>query len=167
MKKLLGIVITAALVAGCEDKAKSWFDDAQVYEQRGDLGEARRKYEIATEKDPTSEFGKRAAERLKEIEPAYLAPKAKKEAEAAERAQAEAEAQAAAIERLRRKVRRTYESAEPDSLCTGKGLPPYRWEYAGGPFAEDQVVAHADGCRAPFTHAENTAFCCPRKPNAW
>lgn len=68
------------------------------------------------------------------------------------------------VEQLRAKVKKKYWDSEPDSHCTGKGMPPYKWSYEGGTFAEDAEVARADGCTPAYGYAENTSFCCPAAP---
>jgi hypothetical protein len=83
---------------------------------------------------------------------------------------AAAEAKKAAEKRrleLLAKVERKFFSADRDSDCTGRGLPPYRWEYSGGTFAEDAELAALDGCRSPYSYQGNTTFCCPRAPGPW
>jgi len=68
------------------------------------------------------------------------------------------------IETLKEKVKKKYLDTEPDGLCTGKGLPPYRWDYEGGTYAEDEEVARAEECVPAFKEA-NVSFCCPKKPS--
>jgi hypothetical protein len=72
--------------------------------------------------------------------------------------------QAKEVEGLRRKVKRKYWSEEPDGQCTGKGFPPYRWDYEGGTFAEDEKVAKADGCTKLYQTQEIQTYCCPTRP---
>jgi hypothetical protein len=68
------------------------------------------------------------------------------------------------IKSLRLKVKRKYWDDEPDGECTGKGLPPYRYSYEGGTYAEDEEVAGADGCRKLHGTVELQDYCCPTKP---
>lgn len=68
------------------------------------------------------------------------------------------------IKSLRLKVKRKYWDDEPDGECTGKGLPPYRYSYEGGTYAEDEEVAVADGCRKLHGTVELQVYCCPTKP---
>jgi hypothetical protein len=78
----------------------------------------------------------------------------------------------AVLARAVRKVRVSYLwTSEPDSVCTGKGLPPYQKVYEGGTFAEDELVAYADGCQHSMhisvtpgmpKGVEATYFCCPQ-----
>ncbi len=62
------------------------------------------------------------------------------------------------------KVRRRYWDEETDSECTGKGLPPYRWDYEGGTWAEDEEVAKADGCTKLHSVKQLQTYCCPKAP---
>ena len=61
-------------------------------------------------------------------------------------------------------MKRKYWDEDPDGQCTGKGLPPYRWDYEGGTYAEDAEVAAADGCKKLHTAVEIQTYCCPQKP---
>lgn len=74
---------------------------------------------------------------------------------------------AAATDKLREKVKRKYSGDEPDRECTGKGLPPFRWDYEGGTYAEDEQVAKADGCTKLHQTIELQVYCCPKRPNVF
>lgn len=87
----------------------------------------------------------------------------------AQRARAEvdaarAKAQAEALAALRQKITKKYWANKPDGECTGKGLPPYRWDYEGGTYAEDQTVAEAEGCVKLHQTVELQTYCCPDAP---
>lgn len=84
-----------------------------------------------------------------------------------ERAKREEEERAERVKRLRSKVKKKYWDEEPDGECTGKGLPPYRWDYEGGTYAEDEEVARADGCRKLHRTVELQTYCCPTKPSTF
>ena len=152
----LGAVI---MVASQTDKAEPEFIAARSLEKGDDVQKTVAAFESARAADPTSKCGKRAAEKLIELKPKY---DAWKQAEDARQRQAEA----TRIQRMRIRVRRSYFSEEPDSSCTGKGLPPYHWDYSGGTYSEDDEVAAADGCRALYSMGgQNTDFCCPKSPS--
>jgi len=77
------------------------------------------------------------------------------------------------IANLRKRITKKYFDRDPDSICQGKGLPPYRWDYTGGTFAEDRTVALSDGCQTPHVEhgydvsGDQTDFCCPQAPRGW
>jgi hypothetical protein len=146
-------------LVGCADKAQPDYAkcvQAEVQQQIKEAWEA------------CNAAGKAAAAKLGILKPKYDAWKQADDAAQAKAAEQERqqrqETQATRLKALRAKVQHKYLDEEPDSLCTGKGLPPFRWSYEGGTFAEDAEVATADGCQSPFTLAENTTFCCPKRP---
>lgn len=68
------------------------------------------------------------------------------------------------IAKLRQKVSVKWWGFEKDGQCTGKGLPPYRKDYEGGTFDENEKVAKYDGCVSPFQSRDDAlrnTFCCP------
>lgn len=68
------------------------------------------------------------------------------------------------IAKLRQKVTVKWWGTEKDGTCTGKGLPPYRKDYEGGTFDENEKVAKYDGCVSPFQSKDDAlrnTFCCP------
>lgn len=173
----VAVLLVVAGVAGCADAAQPKYGECVTAEAQGDVVTAAKACEGAVAVDPNSTSGKAAAEKLAAMQPALTkakAEKAERDAKAAaEKAkqdeadrQARAEATAARTASLRQRVKRKYDAPEPDSLCTGKGLPPYRWYYEGGSFDEDAEVASSDGCVAAFV-TNNTTFCCPKKPMAF
>lgn len=166
------IVLTTFMALGCTDKAQPQYAECLKEEAKGDPQVAAIFCRLAIEVDPTSSSGKAAAAKLKEMQPAIEAAE-KAEAKAAEeRRKAEEaakkaaeEARLARVQQIRGKIKRKYWAAEPDRECTGRGMPPYRWTYEGGTFAEDAEVAYADGCQKPHSSPEITDFCCPKGPS--
>lgn len=72
------------------------------------------------------------------------------------------------IRKLRAKVTVKWWGFEKDGTCTGKGLPPYRKDYEGGTFDENERVAKHDGCKSPFQSRDDAlrnTFCCPYEEN--
>jgi hypothetical protein len=68
------------------------------------------------------------------------------------------------IAKLRQKVSVKWWGTEKDGTCMGKGLPPYRKDYEGGTFDENEKVAKHDGCVSPFQSKDDAlrnTFCCP------
>jgi hypothetical protein len=151
-------------VAGCKDKAEPAYKQCVAAEANGDVLTAEVACKNAVHADEKSTSGKAAAAKLTAMRPAI--DKANKEKAEAEAAAAKA-AEAARLQRLatlKAKVKKKYYDDEPDSECTGKGLPAYRWGYEGGTFAEDQEVAEADRCVKLTYSPELQVYCCPQKP---
>ncbi len=96
----------------------------------------------------------------------------------AERRKAEAErrgaeaSRAAAAEGLtaaREVVRAEWYGTERDGECAGKGYPPYRVDFLGGTFAQNEMVATSKGCVHLFekhstTSPTDNVYCCPCCP---
>jgi len=184
----LKLLLLGLLVAGCVDKAEPerlMYAKCLRLQVKRDVEAAFTACGEAVGAAPNSTSGQKAAKVLADMKPAYEAAKAQRaqreaavaqatkaaeeaeatRAKAAEEARANrAEARANRAEALRLKVIRKYYDDSPDSSCTGKGFPPYRWDYSGGTFAEDAEVADVDGCRPLFQMQENTTFCCPKSP---
>lgn len=164
-------MLGSLLIMGCEDKAEPRYNECVAFEAKGDVLKASIACEDAIKIDASSKSGKLAAEKLTALQPALEKRKKdadeqrKKDAEIAKaQEQAEATARAERAQALRSKITRKHGGYEPDGTCTGKGLPPYWWEYTGGTFAEDAEVAAADGCSPKGQSRENTDFCCPKGP---
>ncbi|MCC6555978.1 MAG: hypothetical protein IT372_23705 [Polyangiaceae bacterium] len=169
---LVGMVIGIAVVGGCEPSpSEVWLQKCEQAEARGEIEEAWDACSVAVTTDPTSKFADVAQAKLKKLQPEYDKAKkarAEKETQAAKEAEerrkaAEAE-QATRIEALRRKITIESYGFERDSECTGKGLPPFRKNYSGGTYDEDELVALADGCAHLFQRRNNmndSIFCCP------
>lgn len=178
----LAVVLSIVTLTGCIDAAETPYRACEAAQAKGDVKAAVASCEAASSASPASKFGVLATEKRKQLQPALdkvladekaaaekkaeadkiaAAQKAKAEAAAAAAAQAAAEERAKA---LRAKITKKYWDTEPDGGCTGKGLPPYKWDYTGGTYAEDRELAVADGCSAAHTYAENTSYCCPQKP---
>lgn len=175
---LIWIVLLSTLFVGCKDKAKDPYAQCVRLDAEGNVKGAWESCGAAVSADPNSTSGKAATAKLAELKPKYDAwkqadeAKQAKEAEARRKANEEAataarEAEARRVATLRQKVTRKYDGTEPDSECTGKGFQPYRWDYSGGTFAENQEVASADGCRKLHQTVEIQVYCCPKKPGAW
>lgn len=175
--RLIWIALVFSLLIGCKDKAKDPYAKCLQLDAASDIKGAWEACNAAVAADPTSTSGKAATAKLTELKPKYDAwkqadeAKQAKEAEARRKANEEAaraarEAEAQRVATLRQKVTRKYDGTEPDTECTGKGLPPYRWDYGGGTFAENQEVASADGCRKLHQTVEIQVYCCPKKPNS-
>jgi hypothetical protein len=119
---------------------------------------------------PNSDSGREAKAKADAWRPQLEKIKAERvEAEKKATAEREAEAkkaQAEALAAARRKVEVKYWSFERDGQCTGGGKPPMRKTYEGGTFAEDELVAFADGCVHLIDNTREgvlfTQFCCPR-----
>lgn len=72
----------------------------------------------------------------------------------------------AEIDELRKTVRIKWWGDEKDAQCVGKGLPPFRKDYEGGTFDENEKVALHDGCKSPFQTRDDSirnTFCCPHE----
>jgi len=97
---------------------------------------------------------------------AAVAAEAQRKAdEESARAAKAAQARAAAVARA--KVHRAYDGRDPDGQCQADGKPPYREDYTGGTYDENEMVALSDGCVHLFerhsTRSPNdNTFCCPR-----
>jgi hypothetical protein len=172
---LLGGALT--MMTACADKAQPDYARCVQAETAGDLHAAWTACNDAIGADPNSTAGKAAAGKMNEMKPRYDAWKdeqAKKAAAAAaadraasiERGKGELEAQAHAAAALRRKVRVAGDS-EPDGECQAQGKPPFRNEYRGGTYEENEQVALADQCVHLFErHSDRSpndnTFCCPR-----
>ena len=179
MKKwVLVIGVVAFGLPGCKDKAKEPYAKCVQLDVAGDVKGAWDACNAAVAADPNSTSGKAATAKLAGMKAKYQAWKKaddEKQARAAEQRRkadeaAQQAAQAAAAQRmaqLKQKVSKKYWDAEPDSDCTGKGLPPYRWDYSGGTYAEDQEVAEGDGCTKLYQFVEIQDYCCPQKPNTF
>lgn len=141
-RQWIGLAVSVWLF-GCEDKAKPKYGECVAADAKGDVLTAAAACEAAVTADATSTSGKAAADKLTAMQPAIL--KAKEEKAAAEKkaaderriadeaaAKAAAEAQAKRVAMLKVKVRKKFWDREPDGGCTGKGLPPYKWDYEGG-----------------------------------
>lgn len=95
------------------------------------------------------------------------AAKASRE-QAREQAASEARGAAERLESLRQKVKGKYASLDRDGGCLSKGMPPFNRNFEGGTFAENELVAKADGCvrRWPGGHNDDTPlrniYCCPK-----
>lgn len=176
--RFIWIGLLSTLLIGCKDKAKEPYAKCLQLDAASDVRGAWEACNAAVAADPTSTSGKAATAKLAEMKPKYDAWKQaddEKQAKAAEEkrkadeesAKAAREAEARRIASLKQKVTKKYYDKDPDSECTGKGLPAYRWDYAGGTFAEDQEVAEADGCRKLHQTVELQVYCCPKKPGAW
>jgi hypothetical protein len=169
------LVVVASTLVGCSDVAQPKYSECVAAEAKGDILAAAEACEAAVKADATSKSGKAAADKLKEMQPAVVkAKKNKADAEAkaaeerrkAEEAAAKARSEEAAkrISLLREKVKRTRFLGEegPDGECVGKSLPPYRRQYEGGTYAEDDEVAFADGCKKLHRSVELRDYCCPK-----
>lgn len=179
MKKLVTMMMVFPMfLAGCEDKARPKYGECVAAAAKGDVLTAGVACEAAVKLDPTSTSGKAATDKLTAMQPAIL--KAKEERAAAEKkaaeerriadeaaAKAAAEAQAKRVAMLKAKVKKKFWGAHVDGECTGKGLPPYKWDYEGGTFAEDGEVALADGCTKLHQSIEIQTYCCPQQPLAF
>ncbi len=162
MRETVVVCSLVAMVAGvgcATDKAKANYEKCLAADKAGDLEAAWKACLAASWDDPKSPSGKAAAAKLEEMRPRRRQIEADQEAAASRK-------RAARVQTLRGKVTAKYAApGDPDPICTGHGMPPYRWFYEGGTFAEDAEVATADGCQQLMT--ESTIFCCPRKPTPW
>ena len=169
MKRVLFIAVVSSLfMSGCTDKAKEAYAKCIQLDVQREINPAWIACNSAISEDPNSTSGKAAAGKLAQMKPAHDAWKAEEDAkqarEAREQRQRVQEAKSERLKLLRLKVHRKYGGDEPDSYCTGKGLPPYMWNYVGGTFLEDAEVSLSDGCKSAYDLSENTTFCCPDKP---
>lgn len=131
------------------------------------LSNAREKCQAVVEEDgENGKWCKQAKIKVEKIDSLLAQARAEKAKRDAVAAEADRKAQAARLADLRRKISKKYWDEDPDSQCTGKGLPPYKWSYSGGTFAEDQEVAEGDGCRKLHQTVELQVYCCPQKPVA-
>jgi hypothetical protein len=169
------VVFLCALVgvaaAVWADKAEPSYSECLKLEAADDLKGAVAACDAAMVADRDSKAGRAAAKKLpgllvglkrQQREAAAKAAEEQQRAEATRKA--EWQAIADRIQRLKEKVASKYRSSEPDSICTGKGMPPYRWDYSGGTFAENEEVATSEGCMKTFGVPESTSYCCPRRP---
>lgn len=62
---------------------------------------------------------------------------------------------------LRSKVSRARVGKGRNAICAGKDLPPYRWDYSGGTYAENQEIAEDDGCVKLHKMEDSQWYCCP------
>jgi hypothetical protein len=164
----LMILLPLATLNGCKDKAEPDYARCVQLGTENRIVEAWSACNDAIGESPTSTSGKAAAAKLEAMRPKYEAFKKDEEERARqameERARVQKITQAAREKVLRTKITLKRWDTEPDSTCTGKGLPPYRWSYEGGTYAEDAELAGIDGCRKPFTSPEDVSFCCPTRP---
>jgi hypothetical protein len=68
------------------------------------------------------------------------------------------------ITKLREVVKTKWHSFDRDAQCTGKALPPFRKEYEGGTFDQNEKVALYDDCKSPYESRDDAlrnTFCCP------
>jgi hypothetical protein len=165
------MLIAALLVALClpallvhADKAKTSYDECLAADAKGDLLAASSACEAAVRADPQSKSGLAAAAKLRAMQPAITEVKNAKEAADKAAQQAAAQAYDRRIETLRQVVKRRYWGMEPDGDCTGKGLPPFKWDYTGGTYSQDHDVAVADGCMRLYHSEELQTYCCPKRP---
>ena len=166
----IAVVVAGAAVLGCDkvdkvdkDKADADYQTCTQRKTNGFVEAAVEACKAAVEKDASSKSGKAAAQLLLELEPVA----AKRKAEVAAAQQKGAQAAVARLASLKAKVQRRYSSSLADAYCTGKGLPPYLWDYTGGTFAEDAALATSEGCASLFPgDPSNFSFCCSRKPGA-
>jgi len=154
-----------------EDKAEPKYQECVKYESAGDLIAAWAACQEAIKADSTSTHGKAAAERLIALKPKYdiaMAQRARQQEAARQaelaRSQEAERAKAARLAQLKERITRKYWDTEPDGVCTGKGMPPYKYDYTGGTFAENREVAYSEGCQSPYTSNDSTTFCCPKRP---
>jgi len=178
LKRYSAVFVGSLLAVGCNQAASRAYTECIGFEQQMKYVDAINACSSAVAADPEGKTGaaakakivaleKRRDEMAAAVNTAAAAKKAADEkaaAAAAVVAAAQAEANEARLKTLRAKITKKYWGAEPDGGCTGKGLPPYKWDYEGGTFAEDRELAVADGCRPAFGFAENTSYCCPQKP---
>lgn len=173
---LIWVALLSTLFLGCKDKAKDPFAQCVRLDAEGNVKGAWESCGAAVSADPNSTSGRAATAKLTEMKPKYDAWKQADEAKQAKMAEekrkaaeqsekANREAAARRIASLKQKMTKKYSDRDPDSECTGKGLPPYRWDYGGGTFAENQEVAEADGCRKLHQTVEIQVYCCPQRPN--
>ena len=174
----VAVVIASAAFFLAPDKARPNYDKCVQADTAGDIEGAWTTCYDAVGADPNSTSGKEAATMLGEMKPKYDAWKKDQEAKAAAaagtqrkadeaRRQAEAEARADAIRALRRRVSAKYWGFDPDGNCQAEGKPPFRKDYEGGTYDENETVALGDGCvhlfQAHMTHSPNdNTFCCPK-----
>jgi hypothetical protein len=169
VKRVLFIGLASALfMSGCKDKAQDAYAKCIQLEAQGEINLAWIACDSAIAQDPNSKSGKAAATKLAQMKPGYdawkTAANAKRAKETKELSLRVQEHEAERLKALRLKVHRKYLGDGPDSFCTEKGLPPYRWNYVGGTFSEDAELAHSDGCKSAYGLSENTSYCCPDKP---
>jgi hypothetical protein len=166
------------LTVGCTDKAKDNYAKCVQADTAGDVEGAWKACTDAVGDDPNSTSGKAAAAKLTAMKPAYDKWKADQDAKAAaaaaaqakadeERRQAEATAEKQRIAALRAKIHRAYDGFDPDGDCQSNGYPPFREDYTGGTYDENEEMALADGCTHLFQkhsmHSPNdNTFCCPK-----
>ncbi len=168
---VLGVIFVSFLNAGCADKAEPDYARCVKAEAAGDLDVAWKACGAAVDADANSTSGKAATAKLANIKPKYEAWQADQEAKAAAassaRRKADAEARAEAARALRQKVSAKYWGFEPDDQCQSDGKPPFRKDYGGGTYRENETVALAEGCVHLFQpHSmpgpNDNTFCCPR-----
>lgn len=169
------LILVGIVLVGCTDKAEKDFRQCEALEAKGDISGAVMACETAARLAPTSKFGVAAKAKREAMAPAFakwveqrdLAAKLRKE-RSEKAAQAAAEVQKAATQRaaaaLKGKVHKKYWNKSPDGECTGRAFPPYRWDYEGGTFAEDALVATSDGCVKLHSSPEIQTYCCPERP---
>lgn len=186
---ILVLVLMVSTGMGC-DPAQEQFELGQEAEMEDDIKEAIEHYEDAVAAAPDSESGKRAQLRLETLEPRLeelrVQRKAKRAArEAARKAQELEEAkQKAEREAKRRKDKEARNARElkeawkvvrlvrwgrgvRDGTCTSKGLPPYKIDFEGGTYRQNELVALSRNCKHLFggRHNRNTilwnSYCCP------
>jgi hypothetical protein len=171
------VALALGLATACADKAQPDYARCVQADTSGDLDAAWKACNDAIGADPASASGKAAAAKMAEMKPKYdkwreeQAQKAEaaakiERAAAIERAQADEVARARAAAELRRKVRPAGDN-EPDGECQAKGMPPYRNDYRGGTYEENEQVALADGCVHLFERhmdrsPNDNTFCCPK-----
>ena len=165
----IAVVVAGAAVFGCdkvvEDKADTDYQTCTQRKTNGFLEAAVEACKSAVAKDASSKSGKAAAQLLLKLEPVVAQQQAEVAAAQQKGAQAAQAARVARLASLKAKIQRKYSSSSPDAYCTGKGLPPYLWDYTGGTFTEDAELATSEGCASLFPgDPSNISFCCSRKP---
>ena len=172
------MLLLVLMISGCADKAEPKYAECVKLDATGDTMGAWRACQDSVTADPNSKSGKAAAEKLAALKPKHDALKKEQDeqraraAEAASKAEAArreeaARATAARLAQLKAKISRRYWDTEPSGVCTGKGMPPYMWDYTGGTFDENREIARSEGCQSPYSSHENTTFCCPKAPGGF
>lgn len=166
MRKLMVVVASVILAAGCTDKAKPNYEKCLAADKAGDLQSAWSACLAASFDDPNSSSGKAAGVKLEELRPRYNQWQADQAASLAAAQAATAQAQAARVAQLRAQA--TIQRTGEDDRCVSDGKPPRGLSITGGTYDDNYSVATSMRCvRSHPYHADqgHTAidnyYCCP------
>lgn len=162
--KRVMIVGALSLLAGCKDPGALDLRLCETLEREDELEKAIEVCERATQRAAWWGGTKKEADgKLAELRPKFEPWKKARQEKEARVIAANKVARAKAVAEAKRVVRRkTWNFGERNSQCTAEGRPPYRFDYEGGTYQQNELVATADGCVHLFQSQYNAnIYCCP------